>query len=1064
VPGTDAQRVVDGVLEQLRVVPGAPHEPCPGGLAEGQPEPDVRVRADQRLVQVLDGLDEVRLPDQDGGVLGLADSDGLEGDEWAGHAEHGARSGPTGPGPLGPARMVLRHPAGAGRSEDDRRCALPLGPWPPPWQRGCPGRRRTWSRPRVVGPGEAIDVTRPLPALPVADLDVAGAVPLEELARIADTHARLVWGPDIARGEPIIVSDRQGRATAFEFPYALGASRFPPFSEIFQELRAARSAAVATSGPPEPAALGRFGAVTVSATRSDVPVLRARHFLPPCFTAADEARDAAERAAGEVVELSRFHSFGPHEDYFEFAGERSRVVVRAETLEVCDDTRLLGVVAEASAERPERRPIAEALWRSATAVFPSAVEAEDAGATHTVKTLPLLPLVPVIPWTWWCVPTSNAMALGFWDNVVAGQPAILGFGRLISHWFEHTHNKNCHDAVTGSWKTCNQPGAVHNNVPSILDEMIDPATETWRKGYADQPDFIKKRFGYTFTRHEHPATEGSEALWQALVGEIDAGHPVVWTVPGHSVTAVGYRSGPTGKFAIVYNTWGTHAEIGKLGSQYEEIAYTACDGLACIVPGGGDGGNNLAMVGPDGGEILDVGTPTLITWHVWGDQTARLQLDRSIDGGNSWGTIADLSVGPGFGQHPWVPDVATGKLRIRVRGLTGQGAYVAGDSSQRNLTVRAKPATGWGPWRALGKPGFDLATLAVGRNGDGRVEAFATAANGELRHCYQAAPDTEQWIGWGNLARPVGRWLRTVAVHPHADGRLGVFCLGDDGACWHRAQASPSAGPWTDWTVVGRPRGAALNRIAVAANADGRVEVLAVGSDHALWHCSELGPNSGTWSAWESLGVPPAGFIPTTVSAGRNADGRLEAFLGCVVPDGTEFGILEATVWHQWQTAANGGPWSGWYDVGPSGTAKVYPNPVVGANSDGRLEVFDTNGGQLRHGWQTAPNQNQWTGWSTLDRPAATVFLGGSIAVSRTANARLSVVTVGYAGTGPSTFTQCWSREQHTPSDGWAGWTGLDSPPGRSVMALAPTNQADGRRDLFVLTSEDRALWHVTEG
>ncbi len=900
-----------------------------------------------------------------------------------------------------------------------------------------------------------------LPALPIADLAVADAVPLDELARLADTHAHLLWGTDVARGEAILVSDPDGGVASYVFPYAIGRHRFPPFQDVFDGIREMRAAA---DDPDADAVdVGRFGSVTVAATRTDVPVLGATHFLPTCFTAVDDAVEVAERETGGPVEVSRLVVANTHDQYFELIGEERRVLVRTTTLEVCDEADVTAAV------RAERRPQdaaeVEALWETATTPFPEAIEATDAGVEHTVKTIPLLPLVPVIPWTWWCVPTAESMVLGFWDNVVKGQPAILGYGRLVSHWFEHTHNRNCHDQTTKLWKTCSEPGAVHNNVPSIIDELVDPATGTWRTGYTDRCDLIKKRLGYSFSRVEHPATEGSAALWQALTDEIDAGHPLLWTVPGHAVTAVGYRSGPTGKFAIVYNTWGTHAEQGKIGCQYEEIAHTRCDGLACIIPGGGDGATNLAMMGPDGGEVLDVGVPATITWHVWGDEITLVDVERSVDGGNTWTTIAsDLQVHAGFGQHTWVPDAATGKLRIRVTGTTADGTYLAADSSERNVTVTAKPATGWGGWRSFGKPGFDLESLAAIRNSDGRVEVFATAVNGEIRHCYQGQPNSEQWIGWGNLGRPVGRLLSSVDVSAHADGRTAVFGLGDDRSCWYRAQSQPSAGPWTPWASLGKPPGVKLVRFATATYADGRIVLLALADDHAVWHAHELGPNLATWSAWTSLGTLPGNYRPTSISVGRSADGRLEVFLGAIVPDGTEFGISTATVWHRWHTTADTtDSWSGWHDLGPSGPVTSYSRPVVGANADGRLEVFDTNGGELRHAYQPAPDQSSWTVWGSLGRPAPTVSLGSLLVVSRSAQGCLGVFTSGFAGIGPSTFTQCWLREQHTPNDGWAGWVGLDTPPNRSAIALATCAHGDGRRQLFVITAEDRALWYVTE-
>jgi len=47
----DGQRVLHRQLDEPRVVTGTSHQPCPGGLAEGEPETQVRRRAHQGLVQ-----------------------------------------------------------------------------------------------------------------------------------------------------------------------------------------------------------------------------------------------------------------------------------------------------------------------------------------------------------------------------------------------------------------------------------------------------------------------------------------------------------------------------------------------------------------------------------------------------------------------------------------------------------------------------------------------------------------------------------------------------------------------------------------------------------------------------------------------------------------------------------------------------------------------------------------------------------------------------------------------------------------------------------------------------
>jgi hypothetical protein len=75
----------------------------------------------------------------------------------------------------------------------------------------------------------------------------------------------------------------------------------------------------------------------------------------------------------------------------------------------------------------------------------------------------------------------------------------------------------------------------------------------------------------------------------------------------------------------------------------------------------------------------------------------------------------------------------------------------------------------------------------------------------------------------------------------------------------------------------------------VALNFEDRLEVVGFGDDDALWHAWQEAP---AWSAWHSLGVPPAGIQTSdTLTIGTNQDRRLEVFV--VGQDGR--------VWHIWQ-------------------------------------------------------------------------------------------------------------------------------------------------------------------
>jgi hypothetical protein len=113
--------------------------------------------------------------------------------------------------------------------------------------------------------------------------------------------------------------------------------------------------------------------------------------------------------------------------------------------------------------------------------------------------------------------------------------------------------------------------------------------------------------------------------------------------------------------------------------------------------------------------------------------------------------------------------------------------------------------------------------------------------------------------------------------------------------------------------------------------------------------------------------------------------------------------------------------WSAWSRLGPAdGRGSQI---AVGSNADGRLEVFvrGVPGDNLWHIWQTTPNANWHTEWSSL---------GGVLAdrpfVMRTPAGILEVAAVGIDGV-------IHHVSQSVPNGGWTDWSPLGLQGGRLV-------------------------------
>lgn len=245
---------------------------------------------------------------------------------------------------------------------------------------------------------------------------------------------------------------------------------------------------------------------------------------------------------------------------------------------------------------------------------------------------------------------------------------------------------------------------------------------------------------------------------------------------------------------------------------------------------------------------------------------------------------------------------------------------------------QTSPNGGWGDWYNLGG---NTSHLAVGRNADGRLEVFQ-ASYGTVQHAWQTKANGT-WTGWYDLDSFAGPY--DLEVIQAADRALQLFVLANDGLYTSRQQG----GNWSGFAALHQPATGTLENISVAMNSDGRLELFGVDDSFTISHLFQH--PTGAWDVWESMN----GSTPMSVHPARNADGRLEIFVGTA-----------SGVWHNyqiWPGIISVADWSGWYNLsGPENS-----DPALGVNSDGRLEIF---GGGL-HSWQNRPSSD-WSAWYLL--------------------------------------------------------------------------------------------------
>jgi hypothetical protein len=264
------------------------------------------------------------------------------------------------------------------------------------------------------------------------------------------------------------------------------------------------------------------------------------------------------------------------------------------------------------------------------------------------------------------------------------------------------------------------------------------------------------------------------------------------------------------------------------------------------------------------------------------------------------------------------------------------------------------------------------------------------------------------WTGWQPFPSVFNGRPTVVA---NADGRLEVFAVGWDGRVYHAWQTSPS-GPWTtNW--VSLPGLTTAHAVTATRGSTGLV-VAARAADGSVWVDTQSG---STWSPWLYRGTGLTGSLAATT----NRDGRVELF-GIATS-----GVVE----HQWQTSP-GGAWSLWVSMG----GPVSPSALTAVtNVDGRLEVFLVAGwATVYHSWQSSPGK-PFSGWGQIGGSVA-----GGISVGVNQNGALEVFFRGLNGSA------LWHAWQTQANGRWSAVASLGGSLGGDPVA---SRNADGRLEVF---------------
>lgn len=352
----------------------------------------------------------------------------------------------------------------------------------------------------------------------------------------------------------------------------------------------------------------------------------------------------------------------------------------------------------------------------------------------------------------------------------------------------------------------------------------------------------------------------------------------------------------------------------------------------------------------------------------------------------------------------------------------GLAAAVGPGLLARRTAAAEAPASG-----ATQVAAHEVPMALAGNIENARLMVFARpqGETHDIAHIEQVAPNGD----WSRARwRPVGVAYDEFCAHPDVGGRVVVVgSAADDDISFVSESHERATSKFSKPRSLG---GGTFGDLAVARNADGRMEVFAVGPDHGLWHNWETSPahvpSATEWSGWHALGGTASGL-----HADEQADGRLVVF--------ARGG--DSRLYRIEQRAAKAGRWSPWTLMG--GGVAAADSALDG---HGALHVLALGtDGRVWTRAQTAPLSGQWSDWALVAGG-----LEGARQVRLTLQA--SGLPLAVAHTGKSVFVSAMGNgaaEGAAPAYRWGAWEHVLDAGG--IGAVDASWNADGRVSVFAL-------------
>jgi hypothetical protein len=490
-------------------------------------------------------------------------------------------------------------------------------------------------------------------------------VSLTDARRIADSNAAILWGGNLGSAEPIPYYGPDDKVIAYHFNYAIGRP-FPDKHSLQQRSEEAFSSGNRDLGW----GVGEFGNMVIGANRNMPVFVEYSKCLSQQYAYAQKLEEAASREFPKGYELTKTYYLGLVDVWYRINdGNETRYINLEPYTKVKTETEFREMIKDKTFFW--ERDSFEEEWEYLL----------DNGNTmsRAEYMVPGEELMPFYEWNYGCTPTSAAMLFAWWD-------AYLGFGKLVKH-----HSTKW-DPVVGRY-THHVPD-IQGILANTMDTDSDGSTYRWNicDGLIDAADIV----GYNCASDGLWATHHTVGdLFDGIRSSVDIGRPLLCSIDGHSLCAVGYGTWPSRVFTHDSNQSTLRTISRSMLEGYYWAAFEPLNDVHLVELNSPEGGTMWNS--NYGGETLISGIYYDITWSSTISPNAYAKIYYHDEGGwntDRWFPITANTINDGHFQWlvpqlqdcPYGVNTDYGRVKIEIYD-TNTHQLLAADGSYGNFKI-----------------------------------------------------------------------------------------------------------------------------------------------------------------------------------------------------------------------------------------------------------------------------------------------------------------------------------------------------------------------------------------